>query len=103
MVSGQKTGPPNKQQGIQVLRGVAALFVMFAHLKFNLGIPAENTANTRWLAANIGAIGVDIFFVISGFVIAMTAAKLGDNWRAFLAHRIARIVPLYFTVSSASI
>jgi exopolysaccharide production protein ExoZ len=90
----------NKLEGVQVLRGVAALLVLWCHLKFNLGRDAENFSNVPFLATNFGSIGVDIFFVISGFVISMTAAKLGTDWRAFLALRVARVVPLYFAAST---
>jgi peptidoglycan/LPS O-acetylase OafA/YrhL len=86
-------------QGLQALRGVAALLAMWCHLKYNLGTPFQRFWNWSWLITDIWAIGVDIFFVISGYVIAMSAAGLGKNWRVFLAHRIARIVPLYFSVS----
>jgi exopolysaccharide production protein ExoZ len=41
-----------------------------------------------------GAAGVDVFFVISGFVIYIAGRKL--NWREFAGRRIARIVPLYW-------
>ncbi len=89
-----------KLQGLQVLRGVAALLVVYHHLKYSLGVPSTEVSGTRVLATNLGAIGVDIFFVISGFVIAMTASRLDKDWRAFLASRIARVVPLYFTLST---
>jgi peptidoglycan/LPS O-acetylase OafA/YrhL len=92
--------PRDKLEGLQVLRGVAALLVLWCHLKLNLGQSHEHFAHVPLLATDFGAIGVDIFFVISGFVISMTAAKMGENWRAFLALRVARIVPLYFAVST---
>jgi len=92
--------PTAKLAGLQVLRGVAALLVMWCHLKYNLGVPATSVSKTPLLSPELGAIGADIFFVISGFVIAMTAAKLGDNWRLFLVNRLARIVPLYFALST---
>lgn len=90
-----------KLQGLQVLRGFAALLVVWCHLKYNLGfgpgvVPAQLSS---WLTTDLGAIGVDIFFVISGYVITMTAANFGRDWRIFLANRIARVVPLYFLVS----
>jgi len=88
---------PGKMQSIQVLRGVAALLVIWCHLKYDLGLKLWIVY--PFLATDIGAIGVDIFFVISGYVIAMTAAKCGRDWKGFLANRIARIVPLYFSVS----
>ena len=46
-----------------------------------------------WLA------GVDIFFVISGFIMVYASSRWFGSARAprvFLAHRIARIVPLYW-------
>ena len=86
---------PGKLPGIQVLRAVAALLVLWAHVKFAIG-----GSTNPLLRSNVGAIGVDIFFVISGFIISLTASKLNDNWRLFLAHRVARVVPLYYVVST---
>jgi exopolysaccharide production protein ExoZ len=97
---GNTNQPPRKLQGLQVLRGIAALLVVWCHLKYNLGVPAGNFSNVSSLVTDLGAIGVDIFFVISGFVIAMTATNMGNNWRTFFALRLARIVPLYFTLST---
>ena len=89
-----------KLEGLQVLRAVAALLVVWCHLKSNLvASPASNLPD-NWLSTEVGAIGVDIFFVISGFVIALTAEKLGNDWRTFLAHRAARIVPVYYLIST---
>jgi len=47
--------------------------------------------------------GVDIFFVVSGFVIVHAARGLygvPGGARRFLAHRVARLVPLYWLVSA---
>lgn len=89
----------NKLEGLQVLRGVAALLVLWCHLKYNLGRDWHTFSSVPFLGTDLGAIGVDIFFVISGFVISMTAAKTGLDWQAFAVSRVARIVPLYFTIS----
>ena len=89
-----------KLQGVQVLRGLAALLVLWDHLKYNMGRDAGDFSNVPLLATDFGAIGVDIFFVISGFVISMTAAKMEGDWRAFLVSRLSRVVPLYFIVST---
>lgn len=70
-------------QSVQVLRFLAALAVVCSH-----AFRAE--------AANIGAIGVDVFFVISGFIITRTARAKPDG---FLANRATRVLPLYFLVS----
>jgi len=91
------TGNPLRLQGLQVLRAVAALLVLWAHLKFVV------TSQSPWIQTAFGAIGVDIFFVISGFVISMTAAKRGDQWRGFITDRFARIAPIYFLFSTVFI
>lgn len=94
------TPSSNKLEGLQVLRAIAALSVMVCHLKSSMLVPPANFLGIPWDATRLGAIGVDIFFVISGFVIAMTGSRLGNDWRAFLSLRVARIVPLYFVLST---
>ncbi|MDE3105624.1 MAG: acyltransferase [Acidobacteriota bacterium] len=50
-----------------------------------------------------GAVGVDVFFVISGFVMTMSAPRLLHRQhpaRLFLWRRVARIVPLYWLLTS---
>lgn len=73
---------------IQILRGIAALLVVCHHTALQLSFRAGN--NTF----EFGAIGVDIFFAISGFVIYLTGRKL--SWSGFFARRIVRVVPLYW-------
>lgn len=81
-------------ESIRLLRGLAALAVAVSHLPaFVPGLPAG-------LAA--GKAGVDVFFVISGFVMAVsTAADPAGAASAgrFLWRRCARIVPLYWAVT----
>jgi exopolysaccharide production protein ExoZ len=69
---------------LQLLRAVAATSVVYYHLHH---------------APNFGSFGVDIFFVISGFVIAMVAGN-NPSPLTFAINRVARVVPLYwiFTV-----
>lgn len=66
-----------KLQSLQVLRALAAVLVVLDHVPF----------------ISRGAFGVDIFFVISGFVIALVAETDSDH---FFFKRIFRIVPLYW-------
>jgi peptidoglycan/LPS O-acetylase OafA/YrhL len=76
------------------LRGVAALVVMAYHYR-NLGITASRPA------FGPGYLMVDLFFVLSGFVMARTygaAFRTGFSGRAylrFLDARLARVYPLY--------
>jgi peptidoglycan/LPS O-acetylase OafA/YrhL len=61
---------------IQALRAAAALLVVLKHTPLD-----------------IGNFGVDIFFVISGFIISFVASRDTSN---FLARRLFRVVPLYW-------
>jgi exopolysaccharide production protein ExoZ len=89
---------------IQILRAVAALMVAWHHARHEAGLLAARGAGP---ALDPGTLlpwwaGVDLFFVISGFVIAHAGGRLAGrpSGRArFLAHRIARVVPLYWLVS----
>jgi peptidoglycan/LPS O-acetylase OafA/YrhL len=65
---------------LQVLRAVAALAVVVFHC--------------HW--TGIASFGVELFFVISGFVICHAAAQ---DPRHFLPKRIARVVPLYWSAT----
>ena len=63
---------------IQALRAIAATLVIFQHIHIVL----------------LGSFGVDIFFVISGFVIAYVG--LAETSATFILKRVFRIVPLYW-------
>lgn len=88
-----------KLKNIQALRAIAALLVLGAHIKFPIratrwNLP-EQTLPT-WSQDMTGGIGVDIFFVISGYVICLTAASRGQDAWHFLRNRFARIAPLHY-------
>src|SRR5450432_1900019 len=68
---------PLELQSIQALRALAATTVIFAHVQF----------------INRGGFGVNIFFVISGFIICYMSSL---NPSYFWLKRIFRIVPLYW-------
>jgi exopolysaccharide production protein ExoZ len=88
---------------IQVCRGLAALLVVFTHLH---GIEETHFASEHLYLFGYGDIGVDIFFVISGIVIAsVTSGKFGSpqNAAVFLYHRLARIFPIFWIYNSLSL
>ncbi|MDE1905722.1 MAG: acyltransferase [Rhodospirillales bacterium] len=89
---------------VQALRALAALSVVFDHVAYNaLGLWPQSQ-QLKWLQGAMpwGA-GVDIFFVISGLVILHSSRGLCGTPKAgrrFMARRIARIVPLYWLMTS---
>ena len=85
--------PTQPLWSVQYLRAIAACAVLFSHIQ-DL-IPAY----AGYFDFSNGRCGVDIFFVISGFI--MVSAARADNGRDFLARRIIRIVPLYWLLTLA--
>jgi peptidoglycan/LPS O-acetylase OafA/YrhL len=103
------SGPPPRPARAEVraltgLRGVAALLVALYHINPELIAP---TAAGRFVGK--GYLWVDLFFVLSGFLLAMNyASRFAGGWRLgawldFLLHRVARIYPLYLVLVAASL
>jgi peptidoglycan/LPS O-acetylase OafA/YrhL len=85
--------------GIQALRFVAAFLVLLDH---STHFVAERLVPDYPVWDN-GAAGVDIFFVISGFVMVMSSRGLIGTPNAgsiFFIRRIARIVPIYWMATT---
>src|SRR5260370_23518319 len=79
---------------LQILRFVAAAMVVYVHAAQTAFDATGSVGLVPYKIAGLGLAGVDIFFVISGVVIAKTAPGLTP--RQFAWRRIRRIVPLYF-------
>jgi peptidoglycan/LPS O-acetylase OafA/YrhL len=81
------------------LRGIAILMVLFFHMT----LLAPMTAPDHILSAVVanGSLGVDLFFVLSGFLITgilLDAKGTPHYLRNFYARRILRIFPLYYAI-----
>ena len=83
---------------LQWLRALSAVMVIINHITLKekkLGIVSS--------AFDIGAIGVDIFFVISGFMMAHIFYTKKPTAKKFILDRIKRILPLYYLFTIASL
>lgn len=87
--------------GIHYMRGLAALMVVIFHaISFMVIYKNYNSPFAHYILAT----GVDIFFVISGFLMVKTTEKYKENkldWKLFLYKRLTRIAPMYWVVTIA--
>lgn len=95
-----------KLQSIQLLRGIAALLVVFYHAwglqVLTIGPENSATALLGGIFAS-GYAGVDLFFVISGFIMVWVTRRSEPGRAAvgeFLFSRITRIYPLWWAAAA---
>ncbi len=87
------SGNPKFLPSVQILRAVAVLLVVACHMSIIRSVPTM-----FW----IGEVGVDLFFVVSGFIIAWTYDGEGSSWH-YLRARLARVYPTYWAVLALSL
>ena len=88
-----------KFQGLQILRITAASMVLLMHST----LYAHQRLDRHFGVWVNGQTGVNLFFVISGFVMVYSSTKLlthPNGWRIFARHRLIRIVPMYWIATS---
>jgi len=92
------TGPSRHIPALDGLRGIAILLVVVHNTPY---FPAD-PSGLSWLTVvvrNAGWIGVQLFFVLSGFLITrqlLDSQRSGNYYRVFFARRMLRIFPLYY-------
>ena len=87
-----------KIHSIQLLRAAAAMLVVLFHSQQAFaGRYAQPAFDIESYLFAFGAVGVHIFFVISGFIMVYTAHFAGGfDVRAFYRRRLMRIYPIYW-------
>lgn len=88
----------NRLPGLDLLRAIAIVWVMLFHswIVGGMGDPYDAVAGYGWM-------GVDLFFVLSGYLIGYQLLKplsQGESlqWREFYRRRAFRILPAFLTV-----
>ena len=83
------------------LRGLAVLMVFFVHFHALFGDYARNASLLWWSTDFLGTIGnsgVDLFFVLSGYLIYGALIRRAPNVLRFLRRRVERIYPTFLAV-----
>ena len=97
-----KKSASEQLRSVQCLRAIAALFVVGFHgtlLLHDNFLPSLKPWDN-------GNSGVDLFFVISGFIMTVSSRRLlgqADGWRRFIVLRLVRIVPMYWLTTTAKL
>jgi peptidoglycan/LPS O-acetylase OafA/YrhL len=95
-LTGRPRKTPEHIPALDGLRGIAILMVILCHF---LAYGLSSTPRILNLAGTVGGTGVDLFFVLSGFLITriLLAARGQPNFlKNFYARRMLRIFPLYY-------
>lgn len=81
---------------LQTLRFIAAFLIVFVHTAQTAAVATGEHGLIPFEVQFAARVGVDIFFVLSGVVITMTAQNMTAG--RFLWRRVRRILPIYFLV-----
>ena len=84
--------------GLDLMRGIAILWVMLFHFRFMIAMP-----HAFYWPARYGWMGVDLFFVLSGYLIGLQLLRpyltgSTPSLAGFYFRRAFRILPAYLTV-----
>ncbi len=94
-------GPNHHLPSLDGLRGLAVVFVLVFHVFQAEPVPGSGLARLAYLSTRVGQTGVDLFFVLSGFLITgilYDTKGTAGYFRNFYGRRSVRIFPLYFGV-----
>lgn len=81
------------------VRGIAILLVLTYHFSWVLGFGTNVADRALERVVSVGWAGVDLFFILSGFLITNILLRARDSsgyFRTFYARRVLRIFPLYY-------
>ena len=88
---------------LTALRGIASIWVGLHHAFTSLQLKSLHTLNVVSVIAYKGWLGVDLFFILSGFILAYSYQQRMKSFSCqttydFLMARVARVLPAHFFV-----
>ena len=88
--------------GLELLRGLACVAVVLGHLQYLIR-DNPKLMLIGWTLGNWAVPAVIVFFVLSGYVIALSQERKHRNFAEFMRARFRRLVPLYLLVVLATV
>ncbi|MBI5742139.1 MAG: acyltransferase [Nitrospirae bacterium] len=85
------------------LRGALAWWVVATHLLYNSGLGTDAGVNIILKALRKGSSAVDVFIILSGFVIFFLLEDRKEKYNVFLLRRFFRIYPVYIVCFAVSV
>jgi exopolysaccharide production protein ExoZ len=92
---------PGRILSMEGVRGLAVIMVFFTHYHTLFGhyvSPQSFSFAVSRFAGTIGNAGVDLFFVLSGYLIYRAVIRKPINYVAFIRRRIERIYPTFLVI-----
>ncbi|WP_431216090.1 acyltransferase family protein [Puia sp. P3] len=83
-------------QSIQIMRGIASILVVLLHTS----IKWKQFGNNAFKEIHVGGSGVDLFFIISGYIMCFSTDGRQLNFIRFMGLRIRRIMPFYWLTTT---
>lgn len=93
---------PSRLRGLDAMRGLAALAVVLYHYGHGYEVVAGPRADPPTWFFRHGYLGVEAFFLVSGFVILHTLERCAD-WRDFALARFARLYPPFLAAAAITL
>lgn len=83
-----------KNNNLEALRAIAAIYVFFHHTLYNFEI--LDKSSILWRLFSFGQEAVIIFFLLSGYVITLSMDKNNYTFKTYFKHRLLRIYSVVF-------
>jgi exopolysaccharide production protein ExoZ len=90
-----KNAAVTKYLALQILRGLSAWAVVFHHY-MQLYFGFKSTTFVGAFFSHYGSMGIDVFFILSGFVMYLAAVRTEKGPARFMINRLFRVAPLYW-------
>ena len=97
MTTSTPAQPHDEILPVTALRFVAALYVFLFHIHIRWPLGEAGSAIHQFFS--LGAVGMSLFFILSGFVLAYTYSRPGFEIKSYAVGRFTRIYPVYFAAA----